>query len=283
MVKKRPPTKKVPRKRKKTKLPQNLTIAVWFFIAVTLLILLSFFAKAFFVLKRSAFDGSHRFTIAMSTSPSETVVYSFAPDSKTQTTLHIRSSFDVASLEKTLSLPIDVVVLCKENSCRKFIKDTPPSTLRQLLFHYNDLQTQATGIDFLRLYILTKTIPKSHSVEKTISLQEKAGWESMLSSCCIDYQITKDNETIAIVNESAIKGLGNRLGKLLSNIGATVISIDSSDTDRETSEIVYSGEKTYTVDKLQKILKGAKLSIDKKGISDIIVRIGKDQAQTNRY
>ena len=272
------------RSRQQTKLPQNIRIAVWFFIAVLMLILFSFALKTFFTLKQSLFDGTHRFTLLVTKQPGTYSIYSFAPDQNTMSHLTVSNVPPKSNIGRDLSLSIDATATCTNNDCRSMLKESIPDSLQSMLFHYKSLKTKATFTDFLRLFFYAKGVSKSQTMEKTISEKDDARLQQdTMSICCIDDAIIKEYLSIAIVNASGKAGFGNRLGKLLTNMGATVVVIGSSDKERETSEIVYDGKKTYTVSVLEKLIPGAKLTIDRKGISDIIVRIGKDQAEESSY
>ena len=56
-----------------------------------------------------------------------------------------------------------------------------------------------------------------------------------------------------------------------------MILLSTSDILKDTSEIQYSDYKSYTVSKLEKLLDFKTEKISKKGISDVIIVIGKDK------
>ncbi|KKQ29054.1 MAG: hypothetical protein US43_C0009G0001, partial [Candidatus Levybacteria bacterium GW2011_GWA1_37_16] len=92
-----------------------------------------------------------------------------------------------------------------------------------------------------------------------------------------DTSIEKDHQTIRIINGTEVIGLGNRLARLITNMGGDVIIVATSDSLIKKSSILYIDKKTYTVERLQKVLGYEVAKEENNAISDITIVIGEDK------
>jgi len=254
-------------------------IALIFFAFVFIFIFVSLIFKAVFIISKSRFDSENRFTISV-TNDKDLEIISFAPKSQSISVLKIEGYTKSLNVNSFLKIPIDGEV---KSSLK--IKDFKVSDLMaKFILNYRNLKTNLTIVDILRLFIFSKTLPINYIYDKTISISIDASTlDKIVPSLFSDEIIEKENTSIKIVNGTDVVGLGNRLGRLISNIGGNVIMIASSDTAQNLSTISYFGKKTYTVEKINKIL-GFKLTkLDKKAIADIVIVIGKDSLGSHNF
>ncbi len=71
--------------------------------------------------------------------------------------------------------------------------------------------------------------------------------------------------------------MGNWTSRLLTNLGGSVVLISTASKEEETTSIAYSGKKTYTVERLEKILGLNAVKKETGAIANIVVVIGKDR------
>ena len=98
-----------------------------------------------------------------------------------------------------------------------------------------------------------------------------------------DSEIKKEAIKIEILNATNYPGLANQLARLVTNMGGEVISVSNSSIKYQVSSIKYQNEsikKTYTVRKLEKILK-VKAEVGEIGESraDLVIFVGEDYSK----
>jgi len=247
-------------------------IAIKFFAFVIIVILVSLIFKGALIVSKSRFDSKTRFTISVSNGKDLDII-SFSPKSQSISVLKIEGDIKSLNINRFLEIPIDGEVKSLLN-----IKDFKVSDLMfKFILNYRNLRTNLTILDILRLYLFSKTLPINYIYDKKISTLDNASTlDKIIPPLFSDEIIEKENVSIKIVNGTNVTGLGNRLSRVISNIGGNVVIIASSDSMENLSTISYFGKKTYTVEKISKIL-GFKLNkLDKKAIADIVIVIGKD-------
>jgi hypothetical protein len=94
-----------------------------------------------------------------------------------------------------------------------------------------------------------------------------------------DETIVNENKSIQVINGTGVSGFGSKFSRMLTNSGATVISVTTARKEVSKTTITYFGESSYTVEKIEKILKEKAKLLQKKGISDIIITLGKDKVE----
>ncbi|MEK7534583.1 MAG: LytR C-terminal domain-containing protein [Patescibacteria group bacterium] len=250
----------------------NTKIAIKFFAFVFIVILISLIFKGVLIVSKSRFDTKTRFTISV-TNGKDLEIISFSPKSQSISVLKIEGDTKSLNINRFLEIPID-----GEAKSSLTIKDFKVSDLMlKFILNYKSIRTNLTIVDILRLYLFSKTLPINYIYDKKISTSENvSSLDKIIPPLFSDEIIEKENVSIKIVNGINVTGLGNRLGRLITNMGGNVVIIASSDSNENISTISYFGKKTYTVEKISKIL-GFKLNkLDKKAIADIVIVIGKD-------
>lgn len=240
----------------------NLKFAAFFLIFVGGIITLSLIFRAFFLLKESKFNGSSHFTLQISRERETQFIY-FSPKDSTIGILNVQN---VSSLE----IPVDAKVGSSLIINAKNMK----SSLSKMLFDLNN-QKDINFVDIFRLLLFSQTVKESSISQILITDKtDKVKVDSIMSTFFIDPQIRDEKLSIEIVNASNVYGLGNRLANLISNMGGNVILVSTGDLKEES--VIQYNEDGYTVEKLNSVLDFRKEKVEKKSLSDIIIRIGRD-------
>lgn len=254
---------------------QSLKTAFIFVILVAVLIVISLIFKIIYVINQSKFDGAHRFTIAIYNDQKVNVL-SFSPENYSVSGLEITSKsknlrdFDIV---KNLAIPIDGIVKYKVSNIKT--DSNVESQVTSMILNFRNLETDITIIDLARFWLLSRSIPNRSFFLEKIDLS-KDDVSGKVSSMFTDNTFLLEKNSIEIKNGTNVFGLGGRLARVITNMGGNVISVLTSKSEIKNSEILYTGEKTYTVEKLSKVLGFKTSKVEDTGISDITIKIGKD-------
>lgn len=259
-------------KKPKKSTQSNTKIAVVFFVFLTLVIGISLICKVIAIVRAGQFDDSGRFTLTI-TNGRNIEVMSLNPASKNIVIFKLNDSTLPAEPGKLLEIPIDGFI----SSGFLDLNQKVNSLFMNAIFNYNRLKTNLTIIDLFRLAMLTRTIPESSVTVKAVKDASGLVLDSAVSHLTSDPLIEKDNQTIQIINATIIGGLGNRLAKFVTNMGGNVIIVATENSLRKKSVILYIDKKTYTVERLQKVLGYEAVRDTANAISDITVVIGEDR------
>ncbi|MBI2431219.1 MAG: LytR C-terminal domain-containing protein [Candidatus Levybacteria bacterium] len=268
---------------KKKQDANNKTLRMAFvFIALVLsLIVGSYASKIFQIAKESLFDGSHRLTVLF-----EHTVISFAPWEKSISVLEVEmvEKVNYQTLSVMLGLPIDGFVI----SSHPF---EPVKESRQVLsllwrgfIKQDSLETNLTTFDFARLWLFTRFTPSYQFVKKdyrVISLDDVLSdtqLDKLMASLFLDVALSEEKVSIYIVNASGVTGLGNRIARLLTNVGGNVVAVSTGDSMLPVSEISAANMDTYTLKKIRRLLPYKVTMLNKKTIADIVITLGKDKS-----
>lgn len=250
----------------------NTRIAIVFFIFLILVVGLSLTFKAISIMRAGQFDDSKRFTLVI-TNDKNTEVISLSPDSKNIAIFKFNGIVDPIQAGRHLEIPIDAFIIYPMDLNQK-----PNSLFVKAIFSYNNLKTNLTIIDLLKLALFVRTIPENSISTKIVG--DINNLESIVGRLATDNLIEKDRQTIQIINGTDTIGLGNRLARLITNMGGDVIIVTTSDNPRKKSMISYIDKKTYTVGRLQKVLGFDAIKEADNAISDITIVIGEDKVDS---
>ena len=264
-------------KRKKTvPSPQSLKLVLVFGICVAILIVASLILKSISILAKSKFDGQHRFTIAVIKPKSPITLLSFASETSSISILHVHGGLKAQTIGKDLETPIDSFIFVKETSEDNITKEKIEPFVGGLVWKHELLGSSLTILDAIRLFLFTRSVHANNTQEKELFLpKEESAIDKLSSGLFTNSTIAQEKMSIEIVNGTGVSGLGNRLARLISNMGGNVISISTSDSPKDQSQLLYVGEKTYTVDTLSSVLNIKAVQTEKPGLSDIVITIGK--------
>ena len=250
----------------------NTKIAIVFFILLAFFVGLSLTFKLVLVVRAGQFDSSKRFNLTLLDNKNLEVM-SIGPTEKTIAVFKLR---DVGGNEagKFLGVPIDGFLLC---NCLD-LNQKPDSIFLKAIFNYKKVQTNLTVIDLVKLLIFSRTIAPSavvtRNIENDLIISEL---DKVVIELTSDELVEKDNQIIQIINGTDVVGLGNRLARLVTNMGGDVIIVATSESPRKESNILYIDQKTYTIERLQKVLGYPAKRDAGNAISDITIIIGEDK------
>ncbi len=258
----------------------NTKIAIVFFIFVIAIVLTSLIIKAIAVVAQSKFDGSHRFTISVSNDKNLEVV-SFSPNNHSISILRIEEeNKDPKTVGRFLGIPIDGFVKASFLETNREVT----SLMSSIFFGYKDIKTNLNLIDILRLVLVSKTTPLNNIATYSISSSlEDQKVDKIVEKIFKDEEIEKENKSVEIINTTQVMGLGERLARLITNMGGNVIQVSTENNPRKESIILYDGKKSFTTERLSKVLGFRTSETSKQSIADITVVIGEDSKNATSF
>lgn len=261
--------------RKKKTTQSNLGIAAGFSFIVLGLIFFSFILRVLILLGESKFDGVNSFTVLVN-QKNEKQVVNFSPKNQSISILNVKDR-EGQNLGTSLEIPIDGSFFSEEKINGKNLS----SALSRNIFNFKN-QKELNFMDFLRVFLFTNTVKQNAITEATISkdsdIQE---FLRIISSFFVDPVILEEKQNIEVINATDVSGLGNRLANLITNMGGNVILVSTGDK-AERSEVLYI-KKTYTAERLAKVLRFKLTQTKKKSIPDVIIIIGKDALENLKF
>jgi hypothetical protein len=261
---------------------KSLKTFILYATVVLLFILISLSIKFFFIVKASKFDGKHQLVLSVAEAGKVREVIAFKPAIQSLSVLKIKDSkIEQSKLGKTLGILPDATLQISGDT--PFDEDVA-KLLSEKFFHYQSIKTDMTLFDIARLIFLEKNIQANNRVVKEIKLpQDNSSVDKIIGSFFVDEILSTENITVQIVNATEVPGIGSRLERILSNIGANVVDVSTSAGREQKSQIKYFGKETYTVQKLQKALGFPLVKIDKEQIANIVVVIGEDSVRDSKF
>lgn len=256
-------------KSKKKDGSKNINLALYFGIIVVFIILISFLFKAFDTVRKSKFDGQHRFSIAVQSGKNLDIV-SVSPKEGSITKLRVEGALGMSKINDLL-IPIDSAI----EPGSTFDVNTKSLYLK-ILLNKRKTDTDLTVIDLVRLIIFSNGVSSEKTVEKSVSVDDDKQLESFSAFLFVDPSILEEKKSIQITNASEVPGLGNKLAKYITNMGGNVVLVNTSSDEQIKSKII-SEEDSFTKDKISKDFNIPKEKSDNVSISDIHIIIGKDR------
>lgn len=254
----------------------NTKIAIVFFILLAFFVGLSLAFKLVLVVRAGQFDSSKRFNLTIADNKNLEVM-SLGPAEKTIAVFKLNKNIGGKEAGKFLGVPIDGFLLC---NCLD-LNQKPDSMFLKAIFNYKKVQTNLTIIDLIKLLVFSRTIAPSSIVTKNFEGDLiSSELDKVVIELASDELIEKDNQTIQIINGTDVVGLGNRLARLVTNMGGDVIIVATSQSPRKGSKILYIDQKTYTIERLSKVLGYPAIKDASNAISDIAIIIGGDKVSS---
>lgn len=265
-------------RKRKTSSQHNLRIAYFFCAFVLVVIGISLLLKTISVISQSLFDGQNRFTVAISTNGYPRI-YSFNPADTSISILTLSQPIVLDEVGKTLGIPVDGTIRFKNNPSDYSVEPL----FSTIAFTYQGVDTKLTILDRIRLYWFARGVSNRNISEHSLSTLEAGSVDPVVSKLFTDERIVQEKLTIQIINATQVSGLGNRMARLLTNMGTQVVSVSTSSTGEKTSKVSYYGDSSVTVEKIAKILKSKSEKLDKAQVSDIIITIGEDKRDSTAF
>lgn len=256
--------------------------AFLFFGFLATVLVASLILKLVSTIIESKFDGTHRFTILVKGEGKQLVV-SVEPVTNSVSLALISSQRNIG---RFLEIPIHANVFQGNRSDIENLfkkkenlepKDVSLFLGKLMISRYQ--RSDMTMLDFIRVMAASYPVPKHLLKQKEIDLLiNEYEIDKISSSLFLDKIIEQENASIEVMNGTEISGLGNRLARFISNMGGVVVSVKTSDRIQETSQIIYKGKRSYTVEALYSVLpfKILKHQGEDTTLSDIRIVIGTD-------
>lgn len=250
------------------------------FIAIVIfLVMISLAVKMITLLRSSTFDGRHGYIVAVQAGERTTKLITFNPGDKKLTTVVIKGKNTIPGITKLIGIiPDGTVRLRREED----LQENVGKQLFSILIGSHTQQTSLTPIDVLYMLLSVQAVPSANIQHERYNISPTLHGE-IVPFLFQDSYIAADNKTIEIVNATGSPGVASRLELVLTNIGANIIAVTTAPKIEQASTIRYFGEKTYTVDRINRILHYREESMSIKSLSDIMIIIGKDVLSQNTF
>lgn len=248
---------------------KSLRLVVWFIFALFTVLIISLSIKTISMLSNSNFDGKHRFTIFLSDLNKNVAVISQEPDGRT-VIFQFSGKPTKKQIESFLLIPFDGSIYAQ----RKVSYDSSVSNIySSFLFSTNTSYDSITPFDLFRLFLLSLQDQKRDFVKESVDITKGKSGGDLKLKVFIDGGIVSDNKTIAIINSTGVSGLGQRLEQVFISLGGSVVSVTTGRDLQEPTHIFYSGDKSYSVKRIERIFH-QQAEVGDTGAADILVVVG---------
>jgi len=259
-------------KQKREQTTSNTKIAVVFIVFLIFIVIISLVVKVIIIIGNGHYNDSRRFTMSLSDGNNAELI-SLSSNLKNITIFRFKNSISSSRAGQLLEVPVDGFVVSNFLN----LNQTTSSLFMNLLLNYNKIKTNLTVIDLLRLTMFARGVPDMSINSISISNLASIASDNLVGHLMSDDLIEKDDQTIQIINRTDVIGLGNRLARLITNMGGNVILVMSEDNSIKNSAITYIDKKTYTVERLQEILGYEVVREPSNAMADITIIIGEDK------
>lgn len=260
---------------RKKKSGKNTLLAIIFFILIICAILASVLINILLVVKSSKFGIGPTFSIFVSNGKQNEIL-TFHKDKNSISVFRIDDR--VGDIYKFAEVPIEAVYYSDNLN----LSQSDSRLTSDIFFGITQSKNNLNTLDALRSFIMVKTVSPKDIREKEIPKSfSEAQRDEMLSSLFADSKITREGLTIQIINTTGEQGVGNRLARIVSNIGGNIVLVSSGAEDIKSA--VYSSRASYTGRRLTEVLNFPSIKGKIGGISDITVVIGNDYKNLSKY
>lgn len=257
----------------------NIKIGIVFFVIVIFFIIFSFLGKTFFYVKEGKFDDKYPFALSIQRN-SGFAVATFFPKQKYISLVNVDGK-TILSPSQFLAIPIDGKI--KSDGLKLDVKN-PSTFFLSLLMHRVKFETDLTLLDIGRLMFFSKLVDVGSNKSQDIGVNDlDSVKDKAVLALFADPDIVSENLRIEIENGTGVYGLGNSVGRKVSNMGGNVIFVSTADVIGEESQIYFFDRKSYTVERLSRVLGLKAVKTSQKTIADVIIKIGKDKAEAFKF
>jgi hypothetical protein len=268
---------------KKSTQHENKSLKTFFHytILVAFLLVVALSIKAFFVIRASKFDGRHHFAIAIIKQNVVEELIGFSPTESSLSLLHITNGIRSSDLGKVVGVIPDAIVQVPSS----FPEGANANAIMgAVVWRYSTVKTNLTIFDALQLMIYAKNISNNNITVKNVQLPKDSNQlDTLIPSLFTDGSISQEDVSIEIINATDVGGLGKRLESALVNMGANVVAVSTSPQKSSKSQIQYYGAKSYTLDKITKLLSYPVSKLPSQTIANIVIIIGEDNVDTTIF
>lgn len=243
----------------------SLSIGLTFILITTLLIVGGVLLKFFLLLSASSFDNAHQYVLAVKDSDNKNALIDYDPNNLKIT--EIIATGPTASLNNALELPVD-------SSTQMQIQENF-STFSKDLLTKSKTDNNLTIIDKIRLFIFSYFLKDSDVKIIKTNLPIDPSLARQIPQIFQDKTLYNENESISVVNATGITGFGNKVARILGNVGANVVSVTSSDVNA-LSSLTTNHPDSYTMHQLKAFFTKNVIISSKPMIADITFVVGSD-------
>lgn len=249
---------------------------------VIVLILVALLVKGFFIIRDSRFDSSHDFTLAVIQQQNVKEIVAFHPQVPSISVLVMQDTNDsYKNLAKEYGITTDGYVQSGSDSN---LNSEMTSFMWQSVLHTESWPSNLTIFDKIRLMLLSKGITTNNKIVEKISLHNQTPQETTtITTALTDQEIADENISVQIINATDITGFGQRFSRVLTNMGANIVDVSTSQDTQKRTTIEYFGDPSYTVKRLEKLLGVTATKITTQPIANIVVILGEDKRITTEF
>jgi hypothetical protein len=256
------------------------TVYLYLFI-VFICIVISLILKGIFIIQQSKFDPAHHFTLAVTQHNQVKEIISFNPQTPAVWGLIITNNIAYMDLVKKYGITTDGYIQVDNAT---FSKSDIISFLWSSIAHTELWKSNITLFDKFRLLLLAKNVTTNNKTIEDITLSDQnPSVDLTVINALTDQDIANENISIQIINATEIPGFGQRLGQVLSNLGANVVDVSTAQRIQKKSSLAYFGNESYTLNRIQKLLNLPTTTLSRQGIADIVITIGTDKKNTTEF
>lgn len=254
----------MPKKRKVKK--NNFKIGIIFSAIIVLLISLSLVGKFASLVNQSKYDDKYPFYLEVESNHGAQFL-SFFPKQQKISLLNVGSKTKSSSvIPKEAAISADSLKVEPGNIPSFFLS----------LFGNKKIKTTLTAIDMTRLYLFSKTVDREDITIRNIDSLQNAAVDEIVIALFHDPVIESEGLRVQVVNATGDYGVGNKTARLLTGMGVNVVFVSTADRNEKESAVYYAGDKTYTVERLARVLGYKTAEIKQKTIADIMIQLGED-------
>jgi hypothetical protein len=265
-------------KEKKNQSVSNTKVALVFFAFLIFVVVVSLTIKVINVVKQGKLGDSERYTLCVA-SGKNTRVISLSSSSKDISIFKLNNDIKLPEVGRFLEIPIDGFISFKSQD----LNLNTEALFTKALFDFKNVKTNLTIFDLLKLAISAKSIPENSVNTREIGNIKSSDADKIVGRMVIDDLMEKDYQTIQIINGTQVSGFGSRLARLITNMGGNVILVMTENSPRKKSVITYIDKRTYTVERLQKLLGYDVVKEPSNAMSDVTIIIGEDKINSDPF
>lgn len=249
---------------------------------VFLLILISLIVRGVILFEQNIFDPAHHFILAVQQKGTVKEIMSFNPQIPAVSVLNVNDkNIPYQMLAKEYGVPSDGYIQLDDSMP---LTTDPTALMWSSFMHAATLDTNLTVFDSVRLFLMSKNVATNNEINTDITLKNQSTTNTNeITQALTDPDIASESISIQIINATNVTGMGLRLGRVLTNIGANVVDVSSAKDIQNKTTIAYFGDPSFTLTYLQKLLHVTPTKLTKQPIANIIITIGNDTRNTTAF
>lgn len=261
---------------------KSLKTVYGYLLIVFSVVVIGLIVRGIFIYQNSTFNPEQQYVFAVIDQGSVKQIISINPQTPSLTRMIINDTrVPYISLAKSYGIGTDAFI---ETNTLIDANTDINALLLESLQKKHVISTNMTVIDLSRLLLVTKDITTSNTDTLDLTLSETdATTNTTIAQALTDPIIATENVSIQVINATSVSGLGQRLGRVLTNRGANVVDVTSSRTLEKKSTITYFGEQSYTLQRVIAMLQYPATETLQRPIANIVIILGEDSRSTATF